>query len=537
MTALFSLVLVATLSGTAADDAVLVQFTSRQCSHCQTMQPIVQRIADEGCPVQVIDVDQHPDVAQQFRVTGVPTYVALNRGNETGRVVGATSYDRLVQLYRGAAGANPGSAAAEQSVAAVSQPNLSPPVAQASTPPAAPPAVAQPTEFRTEPEAAATFTSAAAAAATPSAATANLAAEQAAMAATVRLKVEDAGGYGFGTGTIIDLHGSEALVVTCGHIFRESQGQGKVLVDLFAAGASEPVEGQVIAYDLDRDVALVSIRPNVTVKPVLVAPPGASVRPNDKVFSIGCDKGADPTVRQSHITAVNKYQGRPNYTSAGAPIDGRSGGGLFSADGRLIGICNAADPADDEGLYAALASIHWQLDQIGQSEIYQRAAKPASEPAKASIEEFSSVPAAEASVPSLPSAMPGRPLELAATADGAISNGATTNSATVTPASYNAPAVQPATPSAGELSPVAAGDDTEIVFIVRSKANPQQQSEVFVVDQAPPDLLARITHAAQSTGQRRAAAIAASRMAPAASSSAGQPLEQAAVVRGQSSDY
>ena len=52
------------------------------------------------------------------------------------------------------------------------------------------------------------------------------------------------------------------------------------------------------------------------------------MRPGDRAFSVGCDKGADPTVRQTHITAVNKYQGRPNVTAAGQPVDGRSGGGL-----------------------------------------------------------------------------------------------------------------------------------------------------------------------------------------------------------------
>ena len=56
------------------------------------------------------------------------------------------------------------------------------------------------------------------------------------------------------------------------------------------------------------------------------------------VFTIGCDKGADASVRSSQITAVNKYRGKPNFCAAGAPVDGRSGGGLFTADGLLIGI-------------------------------------------------------------------------------------------------------------------------------------------------------------------------------------------------------
>ena len=41
---------------------------------------------------------------------------------------------------------------------------------------------------------------------------------------------------------------------------------------------------------------------------------------HDAAFSIGCDKGADPSVRLTQITAVNKYKGKPNYTAAGQPI-------------------------------------------------------------------------------------------------------------------------------------------------------------------------------------------------------------------------
>ena len=50
----------------------------------------------------MIDVEQHPDIARQFGVTGVPTYVALAGGREAGRVVGAASYERLVTLCESA---------------------------------------------------------------------------------------------------------------------------------------------------------------------------------------------------------------------------------------------------------------------------------------------------------------------------------------------------------------------------------------------------------------------------------------------------
>lgn len=418
MPAIFLLAAVAAIS--APGEAVLVQFSSQRCQHCQAMQPVVAQLASQGVQVHTIDVDQQLEVARQYKIQGVPTYVIVAGGQEVGRIEGVTTNEKLTALL-----SNGGNKTSDST---------------AQIPPPAP----------------------------AGGALSGLPADQVAKAATVRIKVEDTSGYGYGTGTIIDTHDREALVITCGHLFRESQGQGKITADLFSSGASQTVPGQLIAYDLDRDVALISLTGVPPARPVRIAPPGYTVRPGEPVFTIGCDKGAEPSIRSTHITAVNKYQGKPNLTAAGQPVDGRSGGGLFTADGQLLGICNAADPSDDEGLYAGLASIHWQLDKIGQSMIYQRAAQQGL--AK------SSPPAA--------------------------------SETSVAPAAYSQPlAATPSSPQlpTNNLAPLSASDDTEIVFIVRSKKDPGQRSEVFVVDQVPPDLLARITREAQASGERRAA--------------------------------
>ena len=81
-----------------------------------------------------------------------------------------------------------------------------------------------------------------------------------------------------------------------------------------------------------------------------------------------------------------------------------------------------------------------------------------------------------------------------------------------------------------------AGDDTEIVFIVRSKSDPAQRSEVYVVDQAAPDLIARITHAARASGEQRAA-LARTNQAGARTAAAGPRSGMPPVVRGQSTEY
>jgi S1-C subfamily serine protease len=195
--------------------------------------------------------------------------------------------------------------------------------------------------------------------------------EQQALEATVRLKIVDEQGHSYGTGTIIDVHEDEALVLTCGHIFRDSRGKGDIICDLFVNGDATGIPGKLIGYNLRRDVGLVSIRPGIRVSPVQVGGSGRQPKDGDAVFAVGCDHGKDPTILRNSIRAVNRYHGPANLVVGGRPVDGRSGGGLFTREGILIGVCNAADQEANEGLYAALGPIHAELDQAGLGFIYR----------------------------------------------------------------------------------------------------------------------------------------------------------------------
>lgn len=74
----------------------LVDFSAAWCGPCQSMRPVIDQLRGEGLHVRLIDVDQQPELARQYRVTGLPTFVALDEaGCETGRIVGATSIEQL----------------------------------------------------------------------------------------------------------------------------------------------------------------------------------------------------------------------------------------------------------------------------------------------------------------------------------------------------------------------------------------------------------------------------------------------------------
>ena len=70
---------------------------------------------------------------------------------------------------------------------------------------------------------------------------------------SARLTIADPKGSSYGSGTLIDSRGGEALVLTCGHIFRDSQGKGQISVDLFGSQAAETHHSRWFLHHLPAD--------------------------------------------------------------------------------------------------------------------------------------------------------------------------------------------------------------------------------------------------------------------------------------------
>ena len=323
-------------------ETVLLDFSSASCGPCQQMRPIVRQLAESGYRVRDVNVDREPQMAARFHVTQVPTFIVLVDDREADRLTGTASYAQLEQMmtrYSSPATQTP-----------VVPPGQSPPPGgnpfiQASTGQPSPDSGSGVDQRRL-------------------------------IEATVKVAVQDAGGTSAGAGTMVDARSGEALVLTCGHLFRTSAGKGPITVTLYQVGPAgielrTTVPGNLIDYDLDRDLALVSIRTEVPIQTVAIGPAGVALEPGAAVTTVGCNNGQAPTAIASRITTVDRYQGHPNVEVGGAPVEGRSGGGLFNARGQLIGVCYAADPQADEGLYASLPSIHAKLDSLQLTMVYQ----------------------------------------------------------------------------------------------------------------------------------------------------------------------
>ena len=87
--------LVCALLMSASGETVLLDFSASWCGPCRQMDPIVAQLSAAGHPVRKIDIDQQPELAQRFKVDGVPCFVMLVDGREVGRQTGAVGRGEL----------------------------------------------------------------------------------------------------------------------------------------------------------------------------------------------------------------------------------------------------------------------------------------------------------------------------------------------------------------------------------------------------------------------------------------------------------
>ncbi len=375
-------------AGNGADCKVL-HFTADWCQPCKQMAPTVDQLRADGWQIQSVDTDQYREAATQYRVENLPTFVIVCGGREVDRIVGVASYDVLSRRVQRAARHSAPAGQQRMNTAPAQQPSLSQQDSyQHNTSPhhgaslgqhVAPSSeivvrgqseVMQPS-IQQQSMGLSGSQQANSAVQLASHASPRLTPQQAidrAAAATVRIRVDEPNSTAFGTGTIVHTHGQEALVLTCGHLFRNMTPGSQLTVDLFVGGAPTTVPARLVDFKADpttEDIGLISFALPMSIEPVSIAPHGNTLVAGQRVFSFGCDHGDDPTRRDTQITHVNRYLGPANVEISGAPAVGRSGGGLFDMEGNLIGVCNAADETDNEGIYAAIEVVHGQLARLG----------------------------------------------------------------------------------------------------------------------------------------------------------------------------
>lgn len=83
-----------------AEDTVLVDFWATWCGPCRMLSPIVDEVASERPDVKVgkINVDEQPELAQQFGIMSIPTLLVFKNGEKVQESVGLIPKEKVEAL-------------------------------------------------------------------------------------------------------------------------------------------------------------------------------------------------------------------------------------------------------------------------------------------------------------------------------------------------------------------------------------------------------------------------------------------------------
>ncbi|AMV34143.1 hypothetical protein VN12_18580 [Pirellula sp. SH-Sr6A] len=337
-------------------DCVALFFTKAECPACRSVQGSVQRAIESGWAIRTLDGAREKSLVARWHIEKYPTVVLIRNGREVDRLIGEPQFDELARRMLAASSVDSIRVLSPSSVASVvrgQSPSAAVPLSDVptSTNLALTPASHRAPAIernRSEPR--------------PPSNPAE---------ATVRIRVDEPQHEAIGTGTIIDTFQGEALVLTCGHLFRDTRGGTRILVETFFGGQPRTYNATLIDFQAgEADIGLISFRPEGVVPTARLMNHREKLNEGDAVYSWGCDHGTNPSRRDSRITKLNRYLGAPNVEVYGAPVQGRSGGGLFNARGELIGVCYAADNELNEGLYNAPEVVYQQLMRLGLNRLF-----------------------------------------------------------------------------------------------------------------------------------------------------------------------
>lgn len=80
-----------------AEGTVLVDFWATWCGPCRMLSPIVDEVASERPDVKVgkINVDEQPELAQQFGIMSIPTLLVFKNGEKVQESVGLIPKEKV----------------------------------------------------------------------------------------------------------------------------------------------------------------------------------------------------------------------------------------------------------------------------------------------------------------------------------------------------------------------------------------------------------------------------------------------------------
>jgi len=87
-----------TFSDTIKSGITLVDFWAEWCGPCRMQGPIIDNVAAKtrnNVNISKLNVDENPEIAQKYNISGIPTILIFKDGTEVKRLVGVQSENFL----------------------------------------------------------------------------------------------------------------------------------------------------------------------------------------------------------------------------------------------------------------------------------------------------------------------------------------------------------------------------------------------------------------------------------------------------------
>lgn len=78
----------------------ILAFKAPWCGPCKQMEPIINNMKAEGFKIDSLDVEDNVELAKQYNVRAVPTFVVLEGGIQSETIIGIQSKEALVNIFK-----------------------------------------------------------------------------------------------------------------------------------------------------------------------------------------------------------------------------------------------------------------------------------------------------------------------------------------------------------------------------------------------------------------------------------------------------